>query len=199
MKLPNQPKVLAATYNPVSNTKMISFLVDFPTVYLAELRTHRILTHGSLYEHVEHNDFNMSANCLHPATKISIEYNDKKLSGKTIPISKLYDRFLINKCSNLFLRNLNEVTGKIQTVKLKNIWKTIPKQTYKIKLANNSEITCTDEHRIYSNKGYVTLKDLNLTETKSGLLLWNNNDVEIATNGITYDSEFFIEQKNIGK
>lgn len=32
MNLPNKPKILAATYNPVSNTKMISFLVDFPTV-----------------------------------------------------------------------------------------------------------------------------------------------------------------------
>lgn len=62
MKLPNKPKVLAATINPVSNTKMISLLVDFPTVLLAELRTHRILTQGSLYEHMEHDMFNMSAN-----------------------------------------------------------------------------------------------------------------------------------------
>jgi hypothetical protein len=37
MKLPNQPKVLAATYNPVSKTKMFSVMVDFPTVLLAEL------------------------------------------------------------------------------------------------------------------------------------------------------------------
>ena len=62
MNLPNKPKVLAATLNTVSKTKMISFLVDFPTVLLAELRTHRILTQGSLYEHAELDDFNMSAN-----------------------------------------------------------------------------------------------------------------------------------------
>lgn len=62
MKLPNEPKVLAATYNTISDTKMISFLVDFPTVLLAELRTHRILTQGSLYEHSELTDFNLSAN-----------------------------------------------------------------------------------------------------------------------------------------
>jgi len=30
MNLPNKPKILAATFNPVSRTKMISFLVDFP-------------------------------------------------------------------------------------------------------------------------------------------------------------------------
>jgi hypothetical protein len=62
MNLPNKPKVLASTYNPVSDTRMISFLVDFPTVLLAELRTHRILTQGSLYEHSELVDFNLSAN-----------------------------------------------------------------------------------------------------------------------------------------
>jgi hypothetical protein len=62
MNLPNKPRVLAATYNPISNTKMISFLVDFPTVLLAELRTHRIITQGSLYEHSELTDISMSAN-----------------------------------------------------------------------------------------------------------------------------------------
>lgn len=62
MVLPNKPRILASTYNPVSKTRMVSFLVDFPTVLLAELRTHRILTQGSLYEHMELDDFNMSAN-----------------------------------------------------------------------------------------------------------------------------------------
>lgn len=84
MNLPNKPKVLAATYNPVSNTKMISFLVDFPTVLLAELRTHRILTQGSLYEHSELIDFNLSANSARaiPANK----YLQKILNNPFIPI-----------------------------------------------------------------------------------------------------------------
>lgn len=84
MRLPNQPKVLASTYNPVSKTKMISFLVDFPTVLLAELRTHRILTQGSLYEHVELNDFNLSANSARaiPASN----YLEKVLNHPFIPI-----------------------------------------------------------------------------------------------------------------
>ncbi len=84
MKLPNKPKVLAATYNPVSNTKIISFLVDFPTVLLAELRTHRILTQGSLYEHMEHDMFNMSANSARaiPHSK----YLQKVIDNPFIPI-----------------------------------------------------------------------------------------------------------------
>lgn len=84
MNLPNKPKVLASTYNPVSNTKMISFLVDFPTVLLAELRTHRILTQGSLYEHSELVDFNMSANSARaiPTNK----YLQKILENPFIPI-----------------------------------------------------------------------------------------------------------------
>jgi len=44
MKLPNKPKVLAATYNPVSRTKMISFLVDFPTVLLAQISQQRVIS-----------------------------------------------------------------------------------------------------------------------------------------------------------
>jgi hypothetical protein len=84
MNLPNKPKVLAATYNPISKTKMISFLVDFPTVLLAELRTHRILTQGSLYEHSELNDFNLSANSARaiPANK----YLQKIKDNSFIPI-----------------------------------------------------------------------------------------------------------------
>ena len=84
MKLNNQPKVLAATYNPISKTKMISFLVDFPTVLLAELRTHRILTQGSLYEHSELDNFNLSANSARaiPAYK----YLDKVVNNPFMPI-----------------------------------------------------------------------------------------------------------------
>lgn len=84
MNLPNKPRVLAATYNPVSRTKMISFLVDFPTVLLAELRTHRILIQGSLYEHSELVDFNLSANSARaiPANK----YLQKILDNPFIPI-----------------------------------------------------------------------------------------------------------------
>src|SRR5574343_1403417 len=84
MNLPNKPKVLAATYNPVSKTKMISFLVDFPTVLLAELRTHRILTQGSLYEHSELVDFNLSANSARaiPHNK----YLQKVIDNPFIPV-----------------------------------------------------------------------------------------------------------------
>ena len=84
MNLPNKPRVLASTYNPISNTKIISFLVDFPTVLLAELRTHRILTQGSLYEHSELVDFNLSANSARaiPHNK----YLKKVLDNPFIPI-----------------------------------------------------------------------------------------------------------------
>lgn len=82
MRLPNNPRVLAATTN--KGHKMITFLVDFPTVLLAELRTHRILTQGSLYEHMELDDFNMSANSARaiPATK----YLQKILDNPFIPV-----------------------------------------------------------------------------------------------------------------
>jgi hypothetical protein len=84
MKLPNNPKVLAATYNKVSNTKMFSVLVDFPTVLLAELRTHKILTQGSLYEHSELTDLNLSANSARAIP--SKDYLQKVLDNPYIPM-----------------------------------------------------------------------------------------------------------------
>ena len=84
MNLPNKPRILAATYNLVSNTKMTSFLVDFPTVLLAELRTHRILTQGSLYEHSELVDFNLSANSARAISHN--KYLEKVLDNPFIPI-----------------------------------------------------------------------------------------------------------------
>lgn len=107
MKLPNKPKVLAATYNPVSNTKMISFLVDFPTVLLGELRTHRILTQGSLYEHSELVDFNLSAN-----------------SARAIPSNKYLDKVLDNPFTPIWTKQQKGMSGDViqDTSKLNKIW-----------------------------------------------------------------------------
>lgn len=84
MKLPNNPKILAATYNPTTDTKIMSVLVDFPTVLLAELRTHRILAQGAAYEHLELTDFGLSANSAR-----AIPYNkylEKVMSNPFVPI-----------------------------------------------------------------------------------------------------------------
>lgn len=116
MNLPNKPRVLASTYNPVSNTKMISFLVDFPTVLLAELRTHRILTQGSLYEHSELVDFSCSANSARaiPTNK----YLDKVLENPFVPIwtkqqkgmsGELCDEDTIKRCTQQWLQTLKGV------------------------------------------------------------------------------------------
>lgn len=91
-----QPKVLAATYNPVSRTKIISFLVDFPTCLLAELRTHRILTQGSLYEHSELNYFNTSSN-----------------SARAIPTNKYLQKILENPFIPIWTKNQSGMSGTI--------------------------------------------------------------------------------------
>lgn len=106
MKLPNNPRVLASTYNTVSNTKMISFLVDFPTVLLAELRTHRILTQGSLYEHSELVDFNLSAN-----------------SARAIPHNKYLQKVLDNPFIPIWTKQQKGMNGELlESSYLNNIW-----------------------------------------------------------------------------
>lgn len=96
MKLPNQPRVLAATYNPVSKTKMFSVMVDFPTVLLAELRTHRILTQGAAYEHSEIVDLSLSAN-----------------SARAIPHKKYVERVLENPFTPVWTEQQKGMSGKL--------------------------------------------------------------------------------------
>lgn len=90
------PKVLAATYNPISKTKMFSVMVDFPTVLLAELRTHRILSQGSLYEHSEIVDLSLSAN-----------------SARAIPHKKYVERVLENPFIPVWTEQQKGMSGKL--------------------------------------------------------------------------------------
>lgn len=94
---------MAATYNPVSDTRMISFLVDFPTCLLAELRTHRILTQGSLYEHMELDDFNMSAN-----------------SARAIPSNKYLQKVLDNPFIPIWTKQQKGMSGKSLPLEIKS-------------------------------------------------------------------------------
>jgi hypothetical protein len=94
MKLPNKPKVLAATEN--KGHKMFTVMVDFPTVLLAELRTHRILTQGSLYEHSELTDLNLSAN-----------------SARAIPTNKYLQKVLDNPFVPIWTKQQSGMSGKL--------------------------------------------------------------------------------------
>jgi hypothetical protein len=107
MKLPNEPRILAATYNPVSDTKMISFLVDFPTVLLAELRTHRILTQGSLYEHSELDNFNLSAN-----------------SARAIPHNRYLQKVIDNPFVPIWTKQQSSMSGEMiaNTENVNDLW-----------------------------------------------------------------------------
>jgi len=126
MTLPNKPRVLAATYNPVSKTKMVSFLVDFPTVLLAELRTHRIVTQGSLYEHMELDDFNMSAN-----------------SARAIPHSKYLEKVLGNPFIPIWTKQQKGMSGEVlkNNEYSDNVWLKILGYLQKIGLDENYRIT----------------------------------------------------------
>ncbi len=96
MKLINNPKVLAATYNPVSKTKMFSVMVDFPTSLLAGLRTHRILTQGAAYEHCELNDLSLSAN-----------------SARAIPTSKYLQKVVDNPFIPIWTKQQKGMSGEL--------------------------------------------------------------------------------------
>lgn len=70
-------------------------MVDIPTVLLAEFRTHRILTQGAAYEHLEIDDLNMSAN-----------------SARAIPTNKYLQRILESPFIPTWTKNQKGMSGE---------------------------------------------------------------------------------------
>lgn len=131
-------KVLAATLNKVSNTKMFSIMLDIPTVLLAELRTHRILTQGSLYEHMELDDFNMSAN-----------------SARAIPISKYIDKVESNPNKWLWTGKQTGMTGSLVTDEQVKVFEKIQKEKLEFNIQKTKELLDAGCHKQHANRGLV--------------------------------------------
>lgn len=101
----------------------------------------------------------------------------------------------------LNLRHCNEATGEIDTVKIKDIWESGIKPVYEITLENGYKIKMTENHRCFTDKGWLTLKDaVDLKLNKNGNAIWREGTL-FATNGeLAYkDKDWLLEQKNAGK
>ena len=188
--------IVADSINSTGN-RITTFVVNFPRIVLAELNTHRALSKNS-------------ASCLHGDTKISIERPCKLKNGyksvQSITIKELVDKWHLGdslgrnmktRLKSLNLRCLNEDTNEFITTNIVDCFYSGVKDLYEITLEDNYKIICSKEHRIFSDRGWITLNDVGLGENSFGMS-WDKNAPQIASNGINISREEIINLKNQG-
>lgn len=152
-----------------------------------------------------------SASCLTGGTLIYIEKpsaikQNCKMIHMKMTIEELYNKYnygdsigrsLKNRIKSLNLRCLNEDNCSFTTTTIKNIIYSGEQDVYKVTLNNGYNITCTDTHRLYTEKGWTTLKEQNLSV--GTVISWNKDFPKVATNGFELTKEFLIKEKEAGK
>jgi thymidylate synthase ThyX len=154
-----------------------------------------VYTYGSRgfsHELVRHGDF--TAMCLGGdnvvtfVNKKGIAYSGNVGAGVRT-MRWLYERWqdprLRSTIRKLRPRVLDEATGKFVPGKLLDVITSGKKPCFKISLANGSEITCTKDHRIYTDRGWLTLDEIAQPVLAQQAVQWNKNSgIKIAANGI---------------
>lgn len=142
-----------------------------------------------------------NAECLTGDSLITFTYGNKNRVKKRQSIESLYNLWengrshqqtkkdsdygkkLIKK---RFIRVLNTKTGEFEKSHIKDIWYKGEQDVYLIKLSNNKSIKCTTNHKIYTNKGFITINE----GLKVGDLV-GVNGVSINVEGKPYTFESF--------
>lgn len=97
-----------------------------------------------------------------------------KFERRTISVQKLFDIWQPNnnaktkktkyrkrkKIEALNIRSVDEITGEIKHTHIKDIWSTGKQEVFQLTLKNGKSIKTTDNHRIYTDKGYLTLSEI---------------------------------------
>ena len=97
------------------------------------------------------------------------------------------------------LRCLNEETGEFITTSIVDCFRQGIQDIYEVTLDNGYILKCTDSHRIFTEAGFRTLKDIGLIRYESGLVIYDDNHPKIATNGFQISEEWLRSQRELGK
>lgn len=103
-----------------------------------------------------------------------------------------------HKLMNMNIRVLNEDTLEFENAKVSQVFICGKKEVYEIELENGYKLTCTDSHRLFTNEGWKTLKDVDVRLYK-GQTIWNDHTFKVATNGFEITKDWLLEQKDSGK
>lgn len=166
--------------------------------------------HGSVLEHAQYTFFitGVSRGMTHELVRhrIGVAISQRCLSGDTVvtfvrggnpsiglikhSLSWLYERWsnprLRPLLARLRPRVLNESTGEFEVAKLLDVVRSGVKSCFSVVLDDGKTVTCTEDHRIFTDKGWKTLKEIaSPSITAGGLVAWNKeNDCKVAVNGL---------------
>jgi len=99
---------------------------------------------------------------------------------------------------NMNIRVLNEDTMVFESSKVSNCFISGKKEVYEVKLENGYKIKCTENHRIFTNEGWKTLKDINIKHN-NGITSYDKHSFKVCTNGLNITKEWLEEQRELGK
>ena len=107
---------------------------------------------------------------LHFANGYNKEYRRKMSVSQAYNLMKLKLPDARGRCSdksrhikNRFIVSLDEKTKELKYTHIKDIWEVVIKKVYKVTARTQNdyfEMFCTDNHPIYTNKGWMELKDI---------------------------------------
>lgn len=103
-----------------------------------------------------------------------------------------------HKLMNMSIRVLNEDTLEFENAKVSQVFICGKKDVYEIELENGYKLTCTDSHKLFTDEGWKTLKDIDVKVYKDQTV-WRDHTFKVATNGLEVTKEWLLEQKKFGK
>ena len=121
-----------------------------------------ITDRGISHEIVRHRlaSFSQESSRYCVAADTSIKFKSPRVK---MTIKQLYENMKNTKNGSwkrLEIAQANENTGLVDYTKIKNVFYNGEKPTLSIKTRLGYELTCTDDHEIYTPNGYIRLKDL---------------------------------------
>lgn len=106
-----------------------------------------------------------------------------------------------DRVTNMRIRCLNEDTNLFDNTNITNVTYSGKKDVFLVHLEDGYSIKCSADHLLYSDSGWVSLNDMGLGKSESGIWFFNKETPKIATNGIEAwkDPEWLASERDAGK
>jgi thymidylate synthase ThyX len=104
---------------------------------------------------IRHNTMKFQEFCIAEGSLITFEHNIK------IPIETLYENRENVEFNNLNIKVYDEGTKTIKLTSIKEVFNTGLKECINLILENNNILTCTTDHKVYTSRGFLSIKECN--------------------------------------
>ncbi len=150
MNMKNNIKAEIITHSKRASTgeEMITYKLTFPRIILSEVNTYKMLEKNT-------------SSCLSGDSLITL-YDERRRSCFDMEIRKIFKDFINDRIDYKIVGFVEsgENAGSFILQDIKTVFASGVKEVYKIEQNNiYAPLTCTDKHRLFTDKGWKTLKD----------------------------------------